>query len=217
MDTLHIPKYVPNYFLINGKCGNEINADDSITIKGAEGEKILMRMANIGYLANRIIFPPWLNAQILDSDGRPLPSATVNDTCFMMPGERFTVMLRSDIQATGTATVSYVDMNTGLDVFTNNVPVQINGIFNVKEENRSENSFVVYPNPASDRLFIKWNTPEVVYVAEITDVLGRTLINTLTDDETGINISRLNAGVYNIRLSDRKGNPLGARSFIRID
>jgi hypothetical protein len=194
-DTVHVPKYVPHYFLINGKCGTELNTDDSIKIKGAQGEKILMRLANIGYLSNRVVFPSWLNAQILDSDGRPLPSAIVNDTCYIMPGERFSVMLQASTQATANVAVEYLDMNTGNIVLTNPVAVEINGMIGIKENKTEMNSLQLFPNPVSGILHIgKVNDKEI----EVINCLGQSLIKAF--DKSEIDVSMLPAGVYFIRV-----------------
>lgn len=196
-DTVNIPKYIPNYFLINGKCGAEINADDSIQIKGAQGEKIFMRLANIGFLTNRVIFPSWLNAQILDSDGRPLPNVLVNDTCYIMPGERFGVMLQPNTQTTGTVTVDFIDMNTGSTTASNPVNVTINGMIGIKEDQKETNSLLIYPNPVTDILHIE-NTVNTAEEIEITNCLGQTVLK--TSYRTELNVSKLQSGVYFIRI-----------------
>lgn len=202
-DTTHIPKYVPNYFLINGECGAEINNDDSIKIKGAQGEKIFMRLANIGFLSNRVTFPSWLNAQIIDSDGRPLPSAIINDTCYIMPGERYGVMLQPNIQTTGTVTVEYIDMNTGTTVYTNPVPVNINGMIGIKENKQEENSLIIYPNPVSETIYI--TAPENINgEIEIINSIGQVVIKTKSQKE--IDVSKLQSGLYFIRINSLQFN-----------
>jgi hypothetical protein len=197
-DTVNVPKYVPNYFLINGKCGNEINSDDSINIKGAQGEKILMRMANIGYLANCIIFPSWLNAQIIDSDGHPLPNAIVNDTCYIMPGERFSVMLQSNIQGTANVSVDYLDMNTGNVTYSNLVPVNINGFIGVEENLLSDQSPKVYPNPVKYTLNVVGAKPDSEI--NIINCLGQTVLK-LSFPEN-IDVSCLPAGLYFLKAAN---------------
>jgi FtsP/CotA-like multicopper oxidase with cupredoxin domain len=201
-DTTHIPKYIPNYFLINGECSAEINNDDSIKIKGAQGEKILMRLANIGFLTNRIIFPSWLNAQIIDSDGRPLPNAIINDTCYIMPGERFSVMLLSNTQATANVIVDYIDMNTENTSYTNLVPVNINGMIGIKENQKNYNAFTLYPNPAQETITVQ--TSSDVFESEILNSLGQIVISKPFSEQ--INISALNSGIYIVRLKDKQGN-----------
>lgn len=213
-DTVNIPKYIPQYFLINGKCGAEINNDDSIKIKGAQGEKILMRLANIGYLTNRVIFPSWLNAQILDSDGRPLPSTIVNDTCYIMPGERFSVRLQANIQATANVAVEYLDMNTGNIILTNPVQVDINGVIGIEEESKSENLISIFPNPATDNITIKYVGEKKRLRAKVYNCIGQLVISTEIQNEGNINVSGLSEGIYSIIVYN-DNLKVGNKKFIK--
>jgi len=204
-DTVHVPKYNPNYFLINGKCGNEINSDDSIKITGAEGEKILMRLANIGFLTNRIIFPSWLNAKIIDSDGRPLPNMIINDTCYIMPGERFSVMLQSNIQTTGLVNLQYLDMNTGMTVFTNTVPVNISGVIGIQEKNKNDAGLLIFPNPFTDQITISSKTYTGTLKVNIFNALGQLVYFSETDLKNEIILSTANftPGIYYFKVSNK--------------
>jgi FtsP/CotA-like multicopper oxidase with cupredoxin domain len=214
-DTVHVPKYVPHYVLINGKCGSELNTDDSIKISGAQGENIFMRLSNIGYLSNRVIFPSWLNAQVIDSDGRPLPSAIVNDTCYIMPGERFGVMLQPNTQTSGTVEVQYLDMNTGNVVLTNPVPVNIQGMIGIKEESGSAGLIGLYPNPANEFITLKSkDTENKSLQAELINCLGQVVLRTGFVNETQIDISSLAQGLYGV-IVYREGQKLDHKSFIK--
>ncbi len=201
-DTTHIPKYIPNYFLINGECGAEITNDDSIKIKGAQGEKILMRLANIGFLTNRVIFPSWLNAQIIDSDGRPLPNAIINDTCYILPGERYSIMLLSNTQATANVTVDYIDMNTGNTTFSNLVPVNINGMIGIKELGKKSNRLSVFPNPASQSLNVVITGNMKPDYIEVYDYIGKKVLSTPYSNE--IDITKLTEGLYILNVISEK-------------
>jgi FtsP/CotA-like multicopper oxidase with cupredoxin domain len=57
MDTVNLPPYQPDYFLINGSSQSQLAADDSTRITGAQGEYIYMRLANIGFFNNRVMPP----------------------------------------------------------------------------------------------------------------------------------------------------------------
>lgn len=208
MDTVHVPKYVPDYFLINGKCGGEISTDDSIQVKGAQGERILMRLANIGYLTNRIVFPSWLGAQIIDSDGRPLPNAIVNDSCFIMPGERFSVLLQPFLQDTASIAVDYLDMNTGNVMNTNVVPVMISGVVGIHEINMQRAH--LYPNPAID--FVYSTLLATPCYAEIINCFGKRMISGIFAGK--LDVSMLPAGVYVARF-DVAGASIAAR-FVKL-
>lgn len=200
-DTVHIPKYEPNYFLINGKCGGELFFDDSIKISGAQGEKILVRLANIGFNTNRIIFPSYLNAKIIDSDGRPLPAMIVNDTCYVMPGERFSVMIESSMQSAATVSVQYVDMNTGNILQTNNVQVNISGVIGIKEKNKNPELIKIFPNPASEDIFIEsYLSANEKLEYRVFNSLGQLQCNSFFENETRVNISKWSQGLYLIAV-----------------
>jgi hypothetical protein len=218
MDTLHIPKYSPNYFLINGKCGSEINSDDSIQVTGAQGEKILMRLANIGYLTNRVVFPSWLNAQIIDSDGRPLPNAIVNDTCFIMPGERFSVMLQPNTQTTGFINVCYIDMNTGLVTNTNPVPVNINGMIGIPENTGNLQVISLFPNPVSYELNLKVNNNSAEkYFVRIIDPLGQEIKSFSLTNEATIATEEFSNGLYIILIYNAINQKIQSLNFIKVN
>lgn len=200
MDTVNIPEYLPDYFLINGKCGGELYLNDSMKIFGAQGEKILMRLANIGFNANRIIFPSFLKAKIIESDGRPFSNAIINDTCFIMPGERFSVMLQPDMQAAATVSVQYIDMNTGNLIHSNSVQTNINGIIGLKKNFDENNMVSIYPNPMGDELHVKVKVYGKIINYSLYDVFGRSVLSGFFSGEAFLNTTSLCKGVYNLIL-----------------
>mgnify|MGYP003594023342 CR=1 FL=1 len=205
VDTLKIPAYNPNYFLINGKSEQQITSNDSIKISGGTGEFIYLRTANIGYYINRIIFPTELNATIVDSDGRPLPKAFRNDTVSLSPGERYGVMLNCPNNFTGNILVNYVNMNSDSVWNVQKVPVNI-GPVSVKEEMYTS-LFEIYPNPARDELEVVLINKDDLKADEyaIINTIGQIVKNgTISKDKSintfSINVSDLNTGVYYLRL-----------------
>jgi hypothetical protein len=205
VDTLKIPAYNPNYFLINGKSEQQITSNDSIKISGGPGEFIYLRTANIGYYINRIIFPTELNATIVDSDGRPLPKAFRNDTVSLSPGERYGVMLNCPNNFTGNILVNYVNMNSDSVWNVQKVPVNI-GPVSVKEEMYTS-LFEIYPNPARDELEVVLINKDDLKADEyaIINTIGQIVKNgTISKDKSintfSINVSDLNTGVYYLRL-----------------
>ena len=55
-------------FLLMDKVSSKLLEPD-IVLQTAKEEVSFLRMANIGYLANRVTFPAELNAQIISTDG----------------------------------------------------------------------------------------------------------------------------------------------------
>lgn len=66
-----------------------------------------------------------------------------------------------------------------------------------------ESSFEIYPNPVNDRLFIK--TEAIVDEVEILDVFGRQMSTAKNQIPTVIDVTKLNSGVYFIRMNTNKG------------
>jgi len=68
----------------------------------------------------------------------------------------------------------------------------------------------VYPNPASDLLFVK--SPVRVHLA-ITDIAGKVLIQ--SGNAPDLSVKELAAGVYFLRITDKDGNILKTEKIIR--
>lgn len=60
---------------------------------------------------------------------------------------------------------------------------------------------LLYPNPTSDRIFIRTSDTKYIFVY---DVIGRTLLSTNYDPNSGIDISNLTPGVYTLRMVGRE-------------
>ncbi len=207
-DTLMVPPFNPNYFLINGKSEQQIRTDSSITIGGLPNEFIYLRTANIGYYTNQIVFPPELKATIIDSDGRPLPHAIRNDTVNVMPGERYGVMLQCSSDFNGFVNVNYVNMATDSTWNTQKVPVRI-GTLGIKKIDLANSLLSVYPNPASNVLEVvlydqnDLKNNEYAIVNSIGQVVaeGNVVKEASTTNSFTINVNQLNSGSYYLRLS----------------
>lgn len=111
-DTIHVPPYRPSYFLVNGKSESQIASDTTIPIIASSGNEIYVRLANIGFYYNRVIFPSSVKARKIDSDGRPLANSIESDTVEVAPGERYGVMLTMPAQLSDSVKIEYVNMNT---------------------------------------------------------------------------------------------------------
>jgi hypothetical protein len=66
----------------------------------------------------------------------------------------------------------------------------------------NKNQMSVYPNPATDKLFIVNSNPSNGNSVVINDILGRTCIAILNQKTETINIESLNKGIYFIKLID---------------
>lgn len=76
--------------------------------------------------------------------------------------------------------------------------------------------FALFPNPAQDRLFLRFNDPDMLaYYIRITDALGRTLYMLPQPDlHAGLDVSKLKAGVYNLECRDAKTKKSRTKRFV---
>jgi hypothetical protein len=79
----------------------------------------------------------------------------------------------------------------------------------IEENNISEVN--VYPNPASDKLYVE--TESEVDEVEIYDVYGRQQPIANSQQPTAIDVSGLNSGVYFVRIKTDSGDVV--RRFIK--
>jgi len=204
-DTLRIPPYKPQYFLVNGKSEQQIDADDSIRIVGSQNEFIYLRLANIGNYTNRIAFPSSLNTIILDSDGRPLPNAIKNDTVELMPGERYGVMFHSNTQFADSISISYINMNTDSIWNIQYVPVTISGLFSVDEPSTG-GMISIFPNPATSHVQVSYYTKEKANNLHVLvmNSLGQSVLEEnkqSLNNSFDLDVSGLHNGLYFIKIA----------------
>lgn len=206
-DQITLPPYIPDYFLINGKSKQQITADDSTKINGAQGEVIYLRLANIGFYDNKVVFPSTLNATVIDSDGRPLPSTIVGDTVWVSPGERFGVLLQANSQFIDSIAVNYVNMNTQQTWDTEYVPVTISGFIGI-DDKYPDASFNVFPNPANEHIeVVTKNVP--IEEIRIYNALGQAVLKQDVHShsrEVQLNVSQLPAGIFYVSVKGQGFN-----------
>ena len=119
--TVTIPQFIPTYFLLNGKSDPTYRQP----VIGVQHSAIYFRLGNMGFYDNQYIFPPFLNAFIIDSDGRPLPQALRLDTVSVSPGERYGVMLYPKEARNTTVFLRYINLNTNEIVGKKKIPISI--------------------------------------------------------------------------------------------
>jgi FtsP/CotA-like multicopper oxidase with cupredoxin domain len=188
-DTIHVPPYRPGYFLINGKSESQIDGENTIPISASSGDEVYVRLANIGFFYNRVIFPPSVKARKIDSDGRPLLSPIENDTVEVAPGERYGMMLTMPDQLNDVVRIEYVNMNTDSIWNTQRVPISTSAL---KVASPDQSVVNPYPNPASAILYFGSDKSQVIAV----DVLGRSF--SVPNHGGTLDISTLPAGAYYI-------------------
>lgn len=178
VQPVHIPKFAPQFFLINGFSDQQLVAENQ-EFNSTKGEVDYIRLTNIGYYGSRVIFPAELNAKIISSDGRPFTNSEASDTVFIFPGERYGVLTKATAEFTGQILFDYMDLNTMAIKNTQVIPVNVSGVFS-SELFESENSTLsVVPNPFDDRAFLQFNllTRGEVEIG-VFDLAGRQVLKT---------------------------------------
>jgi FtsP/CotA-like multicopper oxidase with cupredoxin domain len=203
-DQVKIPKYVPDYFLVNGKSRQQIWGDTNISINSPAKKNIYVRLTNIGFSDHQVIFPKALNAVLIDSDGRPLPSQVRSDTVVVSPGERYGVMLAPTAILNDSIIVNYISLNTSMIQGTEKVPVTISHSTNINT--LTKDNILIYPNPANNSIHIADPRGEVQKV-QIYDAFGRLIYFVKTDniDIMNIPVSDIADGLYTVRLETHNG------------
>ena len=223
-DSVHavfaVPPYQPDYFFVNGKSKQDLE-DTTIAINGRANEDILLRLSNVGFLYNQVIFPSGVTASVISSDGRPLPVAYNADTLVIGPGERYGVMLSASQPFSGQIEVAYHNMNNQAKEAAEFVPITILNPIGLDATLEPNQHLTIWPNPAGDQVnfYLEQNIlPNLNYTnttglngknnwkLDILDVSGRIILSTRLDfAPSGLGTlatHQIPAGLYLIRLQN---------------
>jgi len=216
-DSLPVPKYNPDYFLINGLSDHQL--EDTVELNSKTDYVNYFRLVNIGYCSNKVIFPSSLGAQVIDSDGRPLPAIELSDTVEVYPGERYGVLVESSVPLLDSIEVHYFDMMTGAEKDVQYVKVDIRVPDQVVElENLS--GLTIAPNPTDLELKVTFDVQHEVELAiRVVSMDGRLMLSEYPrtfpsgHQRVIIDTSCLTSGQYVISFTD--GNTVSSKSFIK--
>jgi hypothetical protein len=105
---------------------------------------------------------------------------------------------------------AYIDGCGGLRIGSDNLITRTEEVIpaadNKKVSEPGGNSFMVYPNPSSDLLFIQMPKSATIVSAELRDAQGRLMPVSLKNDANPfINISRLAPGNYFLKVNTKQG------------
>lgn len=155
--------YNPDLYLINGKNRQSIYQDTNMLLTGALGDQLHLRLLNVGYRVNRVIFPEELEAIVHTSDGRVIEPFSA-DTLIIYPGERYSVLAEVLDVKSSFVSVDYLDpyklkfLGRDYIPFNNDtfkfvepdVLQQDNDtiVFGVGMEKKLANEILLFPNPA---------------------------------------------------------------------
>ncbi len=97
------------------------------------------------------------------------------------------------------------------------VVVGNNSTSGTNEINDANYDYSLFPNPATNRLYVNFSAPDVqAYYVKINNLLGRTIYMLPRPQlQNGIDISHLAAGVYVMELTDEKTKAVTTKRFIK--
>lgn len=193
MHMVHIPEYHPQYFLVNGLSDQQLRQQSPLSAE--VNGSIYLRLANMGFLKNRVIFPPGLNARIVSSDGRPLPVEEETDTVHIHPGERYGVLCSATAEVTDSIRIEYINMNTGLIDSIQYVRYTIEGFLSADDANEDRVAVRQFPNPSDGRIVIDNGYMKVLQLC-ITNAMGQMVLNTMVIPGRNAMDIQLEPGIY---------------------
>ena len=206
-----IPPYIPDYFMVNGQSRQQLS-DTNTAVAAKVGEKVYLRLSNIGFYINKIAFPSHLDAQIISSDGRPLPNSLDQDTLWLTPGERYGVMLTPSIELDDSIAVSYINPNTYQNWNTEQVPLSINGIVGLPEPESRELELSVFPNPNRGKFtLLNHGVTGTPLQIEVIDMQGRIITemtwgNPIIGGHFEVTLPEIPAGIYSLKCRTKTGS-----------
>ncbi|MCT4581122.1 MAG: multicopper oxidase domain-containing protein [Flavobacteriales bacterium] len=193
--------YIPQYFLINGNAsfgGTAVNYHAN--------ETTYLRFANIGNLGNQIVLPEALNAQIISSDGRPLPNPEANDTIIVLPGERYGVLIEPITEFQNVIQIEYFNLNTENNIGQQTIPVNIEGFSDHNENETILSKIKTYPVPSNGLCSLEFEINQTQNInIQVMNLLGKPILNKRYTakvglNQTSINLSNQASGVYWIKI-----------------
>ena len=99
-------RHRPNYFMINGRDGNNTLIDPATAIEAGPGQRALIRLNNVGYQP-ALVQLGGIEFDVIASDGRPLAQTLRTTSQLIAPGERYDLLFTMPISGSLTATVDY--------------------------------------------------------------------------------------------------------------
>lgn len=187
--------FEPQYFMNNGQSGTQLS-DPMNYYTAAENDKVYMRLVNIGYQGVRYIFPSNVAATTISSDGRPLPSAVVNDTVEVLPGERYGTMIQLGTDPLYPVEMEHFSLNNQEVTSNQNVYIRTSqaGVMDMNDTNKD----IIYPIPSKSGIYFNSNTFESEF--KVFDVMGKE-VHSMSSEF--VDISFCAPGIYTLVYKDK--------------
>jgi len=204
---VELPYYDPQFYLVNGYSDEQI-PEEGMALNTAVDAVNYIRLINIGYKGNRVVFPPSFEAKIIDSDGRPLPAVETSDTVFIYPGERYGVIGVMPEEGVDFISVDYFDLNTGVFENTQEVPIYTEGFVQLPNQKRSNYDLTVQPNPFDQTIFMELSAAKggklqvsiLNLNGEVIDVIDERIISNESIHHLTYSNATLSSGTYLVQV-----------------
>lgn len=203
-----VPPFEPDYFLINGLSRDQLSAPNT-AISAKVGEKVYLRLSNVGFYMYKVSFPYSLDAQVISSDGRALPLALNQDTLWLSPGERYGVMLSPTEETEDSISVDFVNMNSYQSWDVEYVPLSVNDFVGIDPQ-IEDLGVSIFPNPNHGSFFIRYEQGDAIpIILELFDLQGRIVYEKvwyplIQGNEIEIQTRSLASGTYIIKAHSAK-------------
>jgi FtsP/CotA-like multicopper oxidase with cupredoxin domain len=184
--------FKPQYFLLNGLSGVQLQSPENYLVAMPE-EKVFFRLANIGYYGVQYIFPSELNARLVASDGRPLPTEEITDTVIVLPGERYEVFVQLGQNQQYPLIAEHFNLNTQLVESSQELTIHTSLAC---LENNGYLKEWVYPNPTEGLVF--WKKQQGF---QLKNAVGCLLLSGLGNE---LDLTDFQAGLYYLCFDNGK-------------
>lgn len=203
-----IPKYEPQFFLTNGFSDQQLK-ENNVKVLAEKNEKALLRLANIGFYGVTYYFPSAVNATVISSDGRPLPNAEQSNSLTIFPGERYEVLLQSDVIMQDSIAIDYFSLNTLKLANRQFIALEFAETLTT-ERNSAQFKPEVYPNPSNGTIHLKFCSEQREQLSySMIDNRGREVYSSSCIVFPGENVLEIDvqipAGVYFLLIRSAGG------------
>jgi len=188
--------YEANYFMINGKAGTQLLSGEH-DVLGVTDTYMALRLANIGYGKTQFIFPQEAEAAMYMADGRVLPTPVFSNAFELYPGERFDILIKSQVPLDTFIQVAYFDLRNDNFLGQNLVPLKIGANTIASEKFR----FKVYPNPFENQFTIESLIAAPIHYS-IFNIDGRVVQSGMLHSGMNTITTFFSSGMYSLQFQE---------------
>ena len=136
-----------------------------------------------------------------------LPDSNCNEPCSHGYIQYRIERTNSNTPVTQIKNTAYIYFDFNEPIVTNTALNTIETVTKIKSQSSTENEWTIYPNPSTGALYIVNNkSVKEISLLQILNSIGQTVFEeTITSNYKNIDLSKLNNGVYFVKIvSDKK-------------